>query len=106
MRRRSTGLRGEARSPVASAVSRPRPRRKGGEFAAPRWGSAPAFVARPARPWRVRSAHVRFTASAHAATPEELRVRIEAECRGSPFLVYRDRGGEQVVFDLGGDADG
>ena len=37
----------------------------------------------------------------HAATPEELRDRIAAERRGSPFLVYRTDAGAQVLVDLG-----
>jgi pSer/pThr/pTyr-binding forkhead associated (FHA) protein len=39
---------------------------------------------------------------AHVASPEELRDRIAAERRGSPFLVYRTDAGEQVLVDLGG----
>jgi pSer/pThr/pTyr-binding forkhead associated (FHA) protein len=37
----------------------------------------------------------------HAATPAELRERIEAERRGDPFLVFRDGDGDQrlVVLD-------
>ena len=37
----------------------------------------------------------------HAATPAELRERIEAERRGAPFLVFRDGDGAQrlVVLD-------
>jgi pSer/pThr/pTyr-binding forkhead associated (FHA) protein len=37
----------------------------------------------------------------HAATPAELRERIEAERRGDPFLVFRDGNGAQrlVVLD-------
>ena len=39
--------------------------------------------------------------AAHAATPAELRERIEAERRGAPFLVFRDAAGHQrlVVLD-------
>ena len=37
----------------------------------------------------------------HAATPAELRERIEAERRGTPFLVYRDGDGDQAIVDLG-----
>jgi hypothetical protein len=37
---------------------------------------------------------------AHVATPEELRTRIEAERRGTPFLVYRTADDEQRIFDL------
>jgi pSer/pThr/pTyr-binding forkhead associated (FHA) protein len=36
----------------------------------------------------------------HSATPAELRSRIEAERRGSPFLVYRDGDGEQAIVAL------
>jgi pSer/pThr/pTyr-binding forkhead associated (FHA) protein len=38
---------------------------------------------------------------AHVATPQELRERIEAERRGSPFLVYRTGADEQAILDLG-----
>jgi len=37
---------------------------------------------------------------AHVATPRELRERIEAERRGTPFLVYRTGNDEQAVVDL------
>jgi pSer/pThr/pTyr-binding forkhead associated (FHA) protein len=39
--------------------------------------------------------------AAHAATPAELRERIEAERRGEPFVVFRDGAGHQhlVVLD-------
>ena len=37
----------------------------------------------------------------HAATPAELRARIEAERRGTPFVVYRDGEGDQAIVDLG-----
>jgi len=35
----------------------------------------------------------------HVATPRELQSRIDAERRGSPFLIYRDGGGEQIGGD-------
>ncbi len=38
--------------------------------------------------------------AAHAATPAELRERIEAERAGSPFLVLRDGDGDQRLFVL------
>jgi hypothetical protein len=38
--------------------------------------------------------------SAHAATPAELRERIEAEREGTPFLVLRDGDGDQRLFVL------
>lgn len=38
--------------------------------------------------------------SAHAASPAELRERIEAERAGTPFLVLRDGGGAQRLFVL------
>jgi pSer/pThr/pTyr-binding forkhead associated (FHA) protein len=37
---------------------------------------------------------------AHASSPQELKARIEAERRGTPFLLYRDGEGEQVIVDL------
>lgn len=36
----------------------------------------------------------------HVATPQDLRERIAAERRGTPFLVYRDADDRQVVVDL------
>src|SRR3954452_15021605 len=38
--------------------------------------------------------------AAHAATPAELRERIEAEREGSPFLVLRDGSGSQRLLVL------
>lgn len=38
----------------------------------------------------------------HVATPEEIRTRIQAERRGSPFLLYRDGDDRQVILDLAG----
>jgi pSer/pThr/pTyr-binding forkhead associated (FHA) protein len=37
---------------------------------------------------------------AHVATPQELRERIAAERRGTPFLVYRTADDEQAIVDL------
>ena len=37
----------------------------------------------------------------HAARPAELRERIAAERRGTPFLVYRDGDDRQVILELG-----
>lgn len=37
----------------------------------------------------------------HAASPRELQARIAAERRGTPFLLYRDRGDAQVIVELG-----
>ncbi len=36
----------------------------------------------------------------HAATPVELKARIEAERAGSPFLLYRDGDARQIVVSL------
>ena len=38
----------------------------------------------------------------HASTASELKQRLEAERRGTPFLVYRDGGGLQVIVTLTG----
>jgi pSer/pThr/pTyr-binding forkhead associated (FHA) protein len=38
--------------------------------------------------------------AAHAASPAELRDRIEAERRGRPFLVLRGEGGSQRILEL------
>jgi FHA domain len=37
---------------------------------------------------------------AHAATPQDLKERIAAERRGTPFLLYRDADDMQVIVDL------
>lgn len=39
-------------------------------------------------------------ADLHASTPAELRERIDAGRRGSPFLAWRDAGGHQLVLTL------
>jgi pSer/pThr/pTyr-binding forkhead associated (FHA) protein len=36
----------------------------------------------------------------HTASPAELKERLEAQRRGTPFLVYRDAGSQQLIFDL------
>ena len=36
---------------------------------------------------------------AHVATPQDLKERIAAERRGTPFLVYRDADDQQVIVD-------
>lgn len=36
----------------------------------------------------------------HASTPEELRDRLVAERRGTPFLIYRDADARQVILEL------
>jgi pSer/pThr/pTyr-binding forkhead associated (FHA) protein len=36
----------------------------------------------------------------HAATPAELKERLEAERRGTPFLLYRDDAGRQRIVEL------
>jgi len=41
----------------------------------------------------------------HAASPAELRDRIEAERRGGPFLLYRDGDGRQAIVELSEDAE-
>jgi len=41
--------------------------------------------------------------AAHAASPTELRARIEAEKLGRPFLVLRDGEGHQVLVELDGE---
>ena len=37
---------------------------------------------------------------AHVATPQDLKERIAAERRGTPFLVYRNVDDRQVIVDL------
>jgi pSer/pThr/pTyr-binding forkhead associated (FHA) protein len=41
----------------------------------------------------------------HAASPVELKARLDAERRGTPFLLYRDGSGTQFIFALGPDRD-
>jgi len=36
----------------------------------------------------------------HASSPRDLKARIDAERRGSPFLLYRDDGGAQRIVEL------
>src|SRR5688500_188244 len=36
----------------------------------------------------------------HASTPAELKQRLEAERRGTPFLLFRDDGGHQRIVEL------
>src|SRR5215210_4169148 len=36
----------------------------------------------------------------HGSSPHELMERIDAERRGSPFLMYRDEAGQQCLVDL------
>jgi hypothetical protein len=36
----------------------------------------------------------------HASTPAELKQRLEAERRGTPFLLYRDDAGRQLIVEL------
>lgn len=43
--------------------------------------------------------------AAHAASPAELRDRIEAERLGRPFLVFRADGGAQQIVELSGASD-
>jgi hypothetical protein len=41
---------------------------------------------------------------AHVATPQELKERIDAERRGTPFVIYRDGDDRQVIVALDPDA--
>jgi FHA domain len=40
----------------------------------------------------------------HASGAAEIKLRLEAERRGRPFLQFRDGGGHQVLHELAGDA--
>ena len=42
----------------------------------------------------------RALTDAHASTPAELKARLEAERRGTPFLLYRDGEGHQRIAEL------
>lgn len=39
----------------------------------------------------------------HSSSPAELKLRLEAERRGNPLLVYRDDAGEQRIVELTGE---
>jgi DNA-binding CsgD family transcriptional regulator len=39
-------------------------------------------------------------AGAHSSTPTEIQARLEAERRGTPFLLFHDGGGRQVLYEL------
>ena len=39
----------------------------------------------------------------HSSTAADLKARIEAERKGTPFVVYRDGDGKQTIFELSGD---
>ena len=43
-----------------------------------------------------------MTSGAHQSSPAELKALLEAERRGTPFLVYRDGDGAQVIVELDG----
>jgi pSer/pThr/pTyr-binding forkhead associated (FHA) protein len=47
----------------------------------------------------------RSLADPHASTPAELKARLEAERRGIPFLLYRDRDGRQGIAALDAQAN-
>ena len=76
---------------------------------APRVGPAtPKVDARTTPWWPTRRAPLPFTLrlvpesplDAHVATPQDLKERIAAERRGTPFLVYRDADDLQVIVEL------
>jgi hypothetical protein len=48
---------------------------------------------------------VRSPLAPHAGRPAELIARSDAERRGAPFLVYRDDADEQIIHELGDNAD-
>src|ERR671938_240308 len=41
----------------------------------------------------------------HSASPAELKARLEAQRRGRPFLLYRDRHDRQRIFELPAEAE-
>ncbi len=43
--------------------------------------------------------------ASHTSSPTELKRRLEAERRGTPFLIYRDASGRQRIFPLLEDAE-
>jgi len=48
----------------------------------------------------------RMLTDPHASSPAELKARLEAERRGTPFLLYRDAEGRQHIAELGADVAG
>ena len=70
---------------------------RGWSATSPRWRPTSPLVA------NVRLGSRRAGVSpldAHVATPQELRERIAAERRGTPFLLYRDGDDQQAIVDL------
>ena len=67
----------------------------------PRWTPSPPLVTPPLPP-TVTTLHrvPESPLDAHVATPRDLKERIAAERRGTPFLVYRDADDVQVIVDL------
>jgi DNA-binding CsgD family transcriptional regulator len=43
-------------------------------------------------------------AGAHTSTPAEIKERLDAERRGTPFLLFHDGAGRQVIYELPADA--
>jgi FHA domain-containing protein len=41
---------------------------------------------------------------AHASTPADVKARLDAERRGTPFLLFHDAAGRQVIYELPDDA--
>jgi pSer/pThr/pTyr-binding forkhead associated (FHA) protein len=70
--------------------------------ASPRWRSISPFGGTTSG---YASAVPESPLDAHVATPQELRDRIAAERRGTPFLVYRDVDDEQAIVDLAAAGD-
>ena len=67
----------------------------------PRWTSLPPLVsALRALAGRTLLDVPDSPLDAHVATPQDLKERIAAERRGTPFLVYRDADNLQVIVDL------
>jgi pSer/pThr/pTyr-binding forkhead associated (FHA) protein len=64
-------------------------------------GARPLQVGLEPHPWGYAAPVSASPLHSHVATPAEIRERIHAERRGSPFLVYRDADDRQVILDLG-----
>src|SRR4051812_47971178 len=77
------------------------PTRQGVERPPPRWSPLSPLGSHIVTRGLSRLRHVpESPLDAHVATPQDLKDRIAAERRGTPFLVYRDADDLQVIVEL------
>src|SRR5829696_9883780 len=77
------------------------PTRQGVDVPHPRWIPDPPHGSHIGERGLSRLRHVPDSPlDAHVATPQDLKDRIAAERRGTPFLLYRDADDRQVIVDL------